>query len=443
MASKKREKEDGGELPWAELPLEVQSNVLGWLPLRPLFRSKRVCKLWNSTISSPSFTHFPSRLTFSGNRPWLIFFTPKTLDFLLAFDFDGYSWFKFDVGFLSSMLDAFHARTPSSPPPASFVWCSGAASGLLLLDFRSSLHVCNPLTKSLVKLSPFTSIEVIVTQGISSSQIGERFKSMKTTNSRARAVMPSTSSNVNSAVQGMDGHNENHVTKWRICATEMKGKEEGATEDEHLCLHSHDFTVVVIGKAKGELAIEAYSLSRNSWDIVGRMPTYFIIRHDQMIECNESFYSLLLTPIGMLVVGESNDEGTACWRIQAIPANYGKETHRLLACRNTIFMVCPVDVHNDGFVIWQYLTNSRGWIKLCQMPEYILEDVKSMSGSNFVDCVGVGNFICFRALGTLRVLTYDLCNELWSWLPVPSLEYDTIFARGLQFEPRLDYTQFL
>ncbi|KAI5066668.1 hypothetical protein GOP47_0019292 [Adiantum capillus-veneris] len=346
MASKKREKEEEEGFPlWAELPAEVQSNVLGWLPLRLLFRCKLVCKRWNSATSSPSFTHFPSLRFRSGHRPWLIFFTPKSFDYLLAFDFDGLSWFKFDVGFLSSMLDAFHVQTLPSAQ-RGFVWCAGTGSGLLLLDFRSSLHVCNPLTKSLFKLPPFKCIEVIVTQGFSASHKRCILAHVKARVSSPITGISTTTSIRNNERQGflISTDSRKCASEGHFCAAELKGKAKDASEETCPCLRVHDFSVMVIGKAKRELLIEAYCFSRNSWEIVGSMPTCFIMKHDQMIECDGVFYSLLLNPFGMLVVGESTDNGMGIWRIQDLPVNYGKETHRLLACQNSIFMVGIVSI---------------------------------------------------------------------------------------------------
>ncbi|MCO5578611.1 hypothetical protein L7F22_032455 [Adiantum nelumboides] len=453
MASVREQEEEGGfTVYWAELPLEVQSNVLGWLPLRLLFRCKLVCKLWNSTISSPSFIHFPSHCrTLSGsNPPWLIFFSPKSFDFLLAFDFDGLSWFKFDVGFLSPLLDALHAQT-SPLSYRGFIWCAGTASGLLLLDFRSSLHVCNPLTKSLFKLPPFKCIEVIVTQGFSASHL-RCIAPMKTSDFMPSQYkvdsfmvgIPSTSSSGNNEMKGplMSSDSWKCASQAHFCVAELKGKVKDVTQDGCPCLCAHGFSVIVIGKAKTQLFIEAYCLKKNSWEIVGSIPTSLIMKHDQMIECNGVFYSLLLNPFGMLVVGESCNSGMVSWRIEEMPVNYGKENRRLLTCQDSIFMVCPVDVLNNGFIVWQYEAHTRSWIKMRDMPEYILEDVQSIALSNWVDCVGVGNFICFRALGTLRVLSYDIHNELWRWLPEPTALYDTVFTRGYQFVPRLDFTQF-
>ncbi|KAI5066669.1 hypothetical protein GOP47_0019293 [Adiantum capillus-veneris] len=445
MASKKREKEEEeGFSLWAELPAEVQSNVLGWLPLRLLFRCKLVCKQWDSAISSPSFTHFPSLRYRSGHRPWLIFFTPESFDFLLAFDFDGLSWLKFDVGFLSSMLDVFHVRALPSAQ-RGFVWCAGTASGRLLLNFRSSLHVCNPLTKSLFKLPSFKCIEVIVTQGFSASHMRCILAHVKARVSSPITGISTTTSIRKNEMQGflMPTDSGKCASEGHFCAAELKGKARDASEETGPCLCAHYFSVMVIGKAKRELLIEAYCFSRNSWEIVGSMPTCFIMKHDQMIECDGVFYSLLLNPFGMLVVGESTENGMGIWRIQDLPVNGGEETRRLLACQNSIFLVCPVDELNKGLIVCRFESNSRCWIKMRNMPECILEDMKSIAHSNWVDCVGVGNFICFRALCTLRVLSYDICNELWSWLPEPSILYDTVFTRGHEFEPRLDFTQFV
>ena len=74
------------------------------------------------------------------------------------------------------------------------------------------------------------------------------------------------------------------------------------------------------------------------------------------------------------------------------------------------------------------------------MPDVVSEDMKAISLSNWFDCVGVGKFICFRALSTQKVLTYDVCDGTWRWLPDLPYSFDTILIRGFQFEPRLEYS---
>ncbi|KAH7292964.1 hypothetical protein KP509_28G005500 [Ceratopteris richardii] len=206
--------------------------------------------------------------------------------------------------------------------------------------------------------------------------------------------------------------------------------------------HSPHYCVISIGKVKRGLVIEVFCVGRNSWEIVDSMPSWFIITHDRMLECDGLFYSLLSHPIGMLVIGDYVTEGTY-WRIESLPLNYGAEPRRLLTCQNSIYMVCRADAYCNHFVIWEYQAVSKSWKKLQDMPDHIREDINCISTSNWADCVGVGWHICFRSIGTLKVLTYNVREGLWSWLPEPSPLYDTLFARGIEFEPKLDYTQSL
>lgn len=364
-----KERDDGeAGFPWSQLPSELLNTVLAWLPLRALFRVRTVCKQWNSTISAAHFTHFPSYLPPSpDDNPWLIFFTPKSFDFLLAFDFAANSWFKFEMGFLPIAQNGI-------------IWCTGSARGRLLLEVHSSLHVCNPLTKTLFALPPFKSIKLLVTQGFATAHI----------------------------------------------------KNDAALRRQN------DYTVLVIGNSKAGLVIEAYLASRNSWDVVGSLPSSFVIKHDQMLECNGLFYSLLLKPNGILVIGEEDEEGSN-WRIQALPVVHQTTNPRLLACQNALFMVCSIydNLGFDSILIWRFRPDERDWIMLDNMPDTISGDVRAISFSNWVDCVGVGKFICFRALCSPKVLSYDLCDDTWSWLPDLPQSFDTVLTRGFQFEPRL------
>ncbi|MCO5603883.1 hypothetical protein L7F22_058037 [Adiantum nelumboides] len=409
-ASKKREK--GGELeafPWDELPLEVQSSILGRLPLRPLFRCKSVCKLWNSTISSPTFTRRP------GNASWLILCPWKRFEFLLGFDFDERSWFKFDMGFLSLSLKG------SEEP--NFFCCTDMASGLLLLLHTGlqSLFVCNPLTKFLVKLPPFKCIERVVTRGISTS-IG----------------ICSTSGKSSDLMQAL------HLRCGNTVTPEVEG--EPASYRYRLC--SHGYIVVVIGEAKERLAIEAYCPIKNSWDIVGFMPVSFTLDDEHMMECNMMecngvFYKLMLHPIGMLMIGECDDG--MIWRFQAVPDVCEKKICRLLVCQNSIFLLCLTDANKNGFELWRYQTESESWFKLRDFPDcnMIIERRTLLPLEWIYDWAGVGDAFCFADFNNVQFLTYSLSSGLWTLLPAPSKAHVSHLSSALQFVPKLDYTHCL
>ncbi|KAH9303817.1 hypothetical protein KI387_008221, partial [Taxus chinensis] len=122
----------------------IMELVLSWLPMESVHNFCSVSKEMNDMLNSSRFVSLWA--THSNKNPFLVLCTKQPLKHCnVAYSFSTHTWFKFP-----------------KPPNTLTVYYRGSAAGLVLLEMSSNnvgihetgLCVCNPLTRTLLKLPP-------------------------------------------------------------------------------------------------------------------------------------------------------------------------------------------------------------------------------------------------------------------------------------------------
>ena len=137
-----------------DLPLELIEEILAWLPLDSLCRSRSVCQEWNALITSTNFITGRWAEKPPNRNPSLVFVEVKQSG--QASCLFNRTWKK------PSSISLSFARNRRREEDT---YCWGSAAGLFLMEYKSAFGsafvVCNPLTTTSLQLPPLSSIQHI------------------------------------------------------------------------------------------------------------------------------------------------------------------------------------------------------------------------------------------------------------------------------------------
>eukprot|EP01018_Ginkgo_biloba_P037842 Gb_11263 [translate_table: standard] len=315
----------------------------------------------------------------ASRQPWLILCTPRPhMHRSLLYSFSTRAWQTVSLSFI---------------PDTCGVNYRGSATGLILVDIPMSssfgdasqrLSVCNPLSRTCFPLPKMSSVSSVMAKGIAA---GEDVQS---------------------------------------------------------------FRVVVMGRSASDSVVaEVYSSVTKSWTMAGRLPDDLEIRNAGMVFCNGFFFSM--TARGGIMAYSIKDGKSA---ILPLPVARNGDINvwlRPVACRCSVLTVGAVeeDCVLRDVIIWELELGERQknpirdqccWKEIGKMPEAVREDFRKNScSSNWFESVGVGDYVCFRAHGSVDVLVYSLVQGSWNWLPKCSAalgDYKYLNLRSLALEPR-------
>lgn len=371
---------------WSELPEDLVEMTMEFLPLECLFRFRAVCNGWKEILCSNRLSAIGKAV--AKKQPWLVLCMPMNTEMgFLVYSFFTQTWRTLSLSFL---------------PEVWTVNSRGSAAGLLLLDIpnadsnsinansNESLYcrcVCNPLTKTFFRLPAMLFISVVV----------------------ARAIVP----------------------------VEIK----------------KSYKVVVVGKcvSSNTMIVEVYNSETKCWKVAGNLPASSLeSRNEHIVICNAGFVFCMAASGDSIVVYDTEDES---WETLAMPMPMMAVTNnvwpRLIACGASLFMVKLMkrDHVLREVIMWELFplscTDSKSckWREIGRMPESVCAELQRMSCSGWIDCVGVGDYMCFRAHTTVDVVVYSHSRRSWEWLPkCPCTHTDCYNSRlrGLALEPRPD-----
>lgn len=199
-----------------------------------------------------------------------------------------------------------------------------------------------------------------------------------------------------------------------------------------------EYKVVVAGRNSAcgkNLVTEVYSSQTKTWKDVDHHP---VQHHYQTsaVHCNGFLYSAGFD--GILAYDLEQEQ----WTDMKGPAMQDTQLMlpQICECNGCLLMVEVVSEHflMTRVSIWALRQLDSQWFKLTSMPQRILEDVISISGTRLFTYFGHGDLICFT-IARRRVLVYSVSRRMWRWLP--RCPFVQGFARRfttLAYEPRVE-----
>ncbi|KAG0578808.1 hypothetical protein KC19_4G050700 [Ceratodon purpureus] len=199
-----------------------------------------------------------------------------------------------------------------------------------------------------------------------------------------------------------------------------------------------EYKVVVAGRNSTcgkNLVTEVYSSLTKTWKDVENHP---VEHHYQTsaVYSNGFLYSAGFD--GVLAFDLKQEQ----WREMKGPSM--RDTQLMLPqiceCNGCLLMVEVVSEHflMTRVSIWALRRLDNEWFKLASMPQRVLEEVISISGTRLFTYFGHGDYICFT-IARRRVLVYSMSRRMWRWLP--RCPFVQGFARRfttLAYEPRVE-----
>lgn len=366
---------------WSELPEHLVERIMEFLPLECLFRFRAVCNGWKEVLSGNRLSGLGKAA--AKKQPWLVLCMPMNTQMgCLVYSFFTRSWRTLSLSFL---------------PEVWTVNSRGSAAGLLLVDIPNAESntinandqspwrcVCNPLTQSFFRLPAMLSIRVVV----------------------ARAIVPVEKKN--------------------------------------------SYKVVVVGKCgiRNAMVVEVYNSETRSWRIAGNLPPSSLETRNEHVVISNVGSVFCMAASGDGIIAYNTDDGS--WATLPMPtmAVTNNVWPRLIACGALLFIVKFIkrDHVLREVIMWEFPLKARSdlncrWKEIGRMPESVCADFQRMSCSGWIECLGVGDYMCFRAHTRVDVVVYSHTRRSWEWLPkCPCTHPDCHNSRlrGLALEPRPD-----
>lgn len=231
------------------------------------------------------------------------------------------------------------------------------------------------------------------------------------------------------------------------------------------------YKVVAVGWSPHQSAhiVEIYDSTDKSWRIAGHLPQGVQVAgirrsmemgtRIKMVFCNNSFYYLTIFNGALGVLGFSLRDGVSDF--VALPDMANKRSTRpyLLACRSRVLVTVGIIKEEEGEELLQEMniwelesvnfsssssSSASGWKEIARMPPSLCEGVNrihSLMDWPFNYCIGVGDYACFIFLGhvhEMEVVVYSVSEKKWSWLPRCSFDVEKGYVTALSvmaFEP--------
>lgn len=382
-------KQDGC-FPNYELPHNLIEEILVWLPMESLCRFRLVSKQWNDLISSTKFITTKWTEAPPNRMPWLVVPNAKMSDCWAYCFFTG-AWRKTSSISLSFLLQEHGNKCE--------IYCDASATGIFLVDIGppfSVSTVCNPITRTSLKLPPLSSIRTVSARGI----VG------------------------------------NSPDTYRVVAVGLSCQERAETVE----------------------TVEIYDSSEKSWRIAGQLPGDLWVIGSTMVFCEGYFYCLAAILGGWGIVGFNITEGISISAPLPEMANDKNMTLRLLTCGSRVLVSGGI-IEDGGLlfqelIIWEFdkmkvdssSSSSLFWKLISRLPPSMCKDLNRALPDvhPLFSCIGMGDciFIVYVVVDVVEVVAYSLSQKSWSLLPSCLIDEDTVtamrtnHANVMAFEPR-------
>lgn len=358
------------------LPDDLLERILAYLPIASIFRAGCVCKQWQEIITSERFlwslSHVPP------HKPWYFMFTSCDDSNGYAYDPILRKWYNIELPYIDNSN-----------------WFIASSCGLVCFmdnDTRSEVCVCNPVTRSFLKLieppglkfSDYSALAISVNRESSSFNV---------------AIIKSKQVPDNFFQWDISIHIYNSENaKWVTTLTEvLSGWRAG--DESVICNGVLYFLVYSTGGGMSENrhALVAYNISNRSSN--GTLTRSFI-----SVPCS-------------LTCG------------------------RLMNQKGKLVMVGGIGKHDrtdiiKGIGIW--VLNEKTWVEISRMPHKFFQgfgefdDVFASSGTE--------DLVYIQSYGAPALLIFDMNHKQWKWAqkcPVTKRFPLQLFT-GFCFEPRLE-----
>ncbi|GLJ50511.1 hypothetical protein SUGI_1076260 [Cryptomeria japonica] len=198
-----------------------------------------------------------------------------------------------------------------------------------------------------------------------------------------------------------------------------------------------EYTVMVVGMSStGTVVVEAYNSTTKAWKVADTIPDV-VIRNENVFFFKGSLFGM--TASGGIMAYNIEQGNTT---IMAMPT---ADTHnlwaRLVCCKSGVFVVGAIEENYclQGVFMWKLVFEKMGeedykWEEIGKMPSSVCEEFRKSSNSNWFECVGVGDKICFRAHESMEILVYDVSKSSWNWLPMFPADLRYVSMRCLPLE---------
>ncbi|GLJ50514.1 hypothetical protein SUGI_1076290 [Cryptomeria japonica] len=180
------------------------------------------------------------------------------------------------------------------------------------------------------------------------------------------------------------------------------------------------YIVMVVGMSStGTVVVEAYNSTTKAWKLAGSIPDV-VIRNENVFFFKDSLIGV--TSSGG-IMAYNIEQGIT--RVMAMPTSDANNLWvRLVCCKSGVFVVGAIEDNHclKGVIMWVLVSQKTvkedyKWEEIGEMPSSLCEEFRRSSNSNWFECVGVGDKICFRANESMEILAYDVRRSSWNWLP--------------------------
>ncbi|GLJ50516.1 hypothetical protein SUGI_1076320 [Cryptomeria japonica] len=200
---------------------------------------------------------------------------------------------------------------------------------------------------------------------------------------------------------------------------------------------TEEYTVMVVGMSStGTVVVEAYNSTTKAWKVVGSI-TDVVLKTENMFFFKG--YLLGMTGSGGIMAYNIEEGITSVMAMPTADANNLRA--RLVCCKSGVFVVGAIEENQclKGLIVWELVFQKTGkddykWKEIGKMPSCVCEEFKRSSNSNWFECVGVGDKICFRANESMEILVYDVSTSSWNWLPKFPADLRYVSMRCLPLE---------
>jgi len=378
------EEECSASAAWSELPEDTREEVLAFLPLDCLCRSRSVCKEWNALLSSTKFITNKWAEAPLNKKPWLVL-CKENNQRGSSMDCSRYCFFT--RTWKNCISFSFLPRGDEK------VQYFGSAQGLFLVDIPHGRNtVCNPLTRTFLQLPPMPSIKILMTRGI----VGWKVDDQETY--KVVAVGLSHSNDV-LQVEIYDSSEKSWgVVRYLPESLDKFDLSQGI-------VFCDDFFYWIGLDREAGMGVLGFSILEG---------TSTFIPFPELANGNTIWPKLLICRSRILLAG-----GIGLRRVWSMSMNM-----------YTMFEIMEV-------ILWEFQkdSSSSSWKEIARMPPSLCEVFQRRSFHSF-ECVGVEDCVCFTSYRCMDFAVYNLNEETWSWLP--TIDAGDGYPRVMAFKPRPD-----
>ncbi|CAK9193754.1 unnamed protein product [Sphagnum troendelagicum] len=349
---------------WSNLPEHVMEKFLAQLPLPTLFRFSLVCKSWNALKYTPVFLELHKKSPSQG--PW----------FLLLRNQDYRETFTFNP-----MINRWLEMVPASFPLNQMFFPVTAAGGLVCFSScangRTTLVVCNPLTKQWRELPQMLKIQTYHMAGMAVDQNTHTYRIIVVGIYGIYDVYYPTTEVYDSATNG-----------WHITGEVPRGP---LFPSRRTLLFDGILYAWCCDPPDG---LVAYDLQTEAWSQI-HAPMRHSLESHTLIECQAQIYT----------VGGLRENSVT-----------------------------------KSICVWELQKSELEWKEVDRMPEILCEEFLC-GGRQFICIGSNDLVLLIARGRDRLVLLYDLIKRVWRRLPsCPLTDHNHRYGLidGISFEPRLD-----